>query len=66
MDSNKDFLEADNTSTDFSISISSNNGKISITSKSRFTPGEALKIVSNDDVSDAQLSAICNVLDGLP
>lgn len=59
-------LETSTDSTGFSVSISCTNGRISVTSKSRFTAGEPLDVVSNDNVSEAQLYAICEVLDTLP
>ncbi len=59
-------LETDKNATGFRITIFSNNGKTSITCQSRLVEGEPLKVVSNDDVTDDQLYAICQVLDELP
>ncbi len=59
-------FETDKNATGFSVSISFQDGKISITVKSRLTAGEPLKVVSKDDVSDAQLYAVCEVLDEMP
>lgn len=59
-------LETDKNATGFCVIISFNNGKTSITCQSRFIAGKPLKVVSNDDISDDQLYAICNVLDELP
>lgn len=62
----RDFmLETNKNETGFNIEISSKDGKVSITSKSRWVPGSSLKIASNDDVSDEQLYAVCDVLDRL-
>jgi len=59
------FLEDPN-STGFCVSIFVGKGKkTSISFKSRTVPGEPLKEVSIDDASDAQLNAVCNVLDNL-
>jgi len=59
-------FEVDKDVTGFSVSITSKNGKTSVTVKSRLIAGEPLKVVSSNDVSDAQLCAICNVLDEMP
>ena len=59
-------LETDKNATGFRITIFSNNGKTSITCQSRLVEGEPLKVVSNDDVTDDQLYAICQLLYELP
>lgn len=59
------FLDDEN-ATGFRVCISFNNGKTSVNVQSRLTAGEPLEIASNDDISDEQLYAICNVLDELP
>ena len=59
-------FETDKTKTGFSVCISSQNGKTSVTLKSRLNAGEPLQVASNDDISDNQLYAICDVLDELP
>ena len=59
-------LETDTSAIVFRICSTSINGKTSITCQSRLFAGEPLKVVSNDDVSDDQLYAICKVLDELP
>lgn len=59
------FLDDEN-ATGFCVCISCNKGKTSVTVQSRLTAGEPLEIVSNDDISDDQLYAVCDVLDELP
>lgn len=59
-------FETDKNTTSICVIISFNNGKTSITCKSRLTAGEPLIVVSIDNISDDQLHAICNVLDELP
>ena len=59
------FLENENL-TGFYISISCGRGeKTHISFKSRTEPGKPLNEVSIDDASDAQLNAVCNLLDNL-
>lgn len=59
------FLE-DSNSTGFCVLISFGKGeKTHISYKGRTVPGGPLKEVSIDDASDAQLNAVCNVLDNL-
>ena len=58
-------LETDKNTTGICIIISCDNGKTSITCKSKPIAGEPLKVETIDDVSDDQLHAICNVLDEL-
>ena len=59
-------LETDKNVTGFCICISCNNGKTSISVQSRLAAGDPLEVVSNDDISDDQLYAVCKVLDELP
>lgn len=59
------FLD-DKNATGFSVCISCNKGKTSISMQSRLAAGESLEVASNDDISDDQLYAICEVLDELP
>ena len=59
------FLDDEN-ATGFCVCIYCNKGKTSVTVQSRLTAGEPLEIVSNDNISDDQLYAVCDVLDELP
>lgn len=59
-------LETDKNATGFSLCISSQDGKMSATMKSRLTAADPLEVVSNDDISNGQLYAICDALDKFP
>lgn len=64
MESEKSFL-TDDCRTGFSVLISGGGkgGKTSIRIQSRANPGEPLKEILIDDASDAQLDAVCEILD---
>ena len=60
-----DFLEGDKNKTVFCISLSFKDGKQQLSSESRLIPGEEVKVVKADNLSDGQLYAVCAVLDDL-
>lgn len=58
-------LEENEDKTGFCVSISSANGKTSLSIRSRINKGDPLSVTEIDSASESQIAAVCSILDNL-